>query len=113
GGLPYRRGRAELLDAKHRHERVTREAMTTLLSTASRVAALVRRTHPNFSLGVQPDDPPYHVADTLADRLLADPPTRQELLETLDTCERVKKLTGHVAALLGQLEFEHSKGPLQ
>ncbi len=113
GDLSYRRARAELLDAKHGQERITRDAMTTLLSTASGVAALVRRTHPDFSLGVQPDDPPHHVADTLTDRLLAEPETRQELLQTLDPCERVKKLTGYVATLLGQLEYEHSKGPLQ
>lgn len=112
-GLPYRRARAEMLDGKRGQERVVRDQMTTLLSTASLVAAMVRRAHPDFSLGVQPDDPPGHIADTLADRLLADHEVRQELLETLDVPERVRKLTGHIAALLGQLEAEHPKGTLQ
>jgi Lon protease-like protein len=111
--LPYRRARAELLDGKRGNDRVARDAMTTLMSTASLVGALVRRTHPDFSLGVQPDDPPHHVADTLADRLLADADARQDLLETLDVPERVKKLTGYVAGLLGQMEYETSKGPVQ
>ena len=75
----YRRARAELLDGKRGNERVAREAMTTLMSTASLVGAVVRRTHPDFSLGVQPDDPPHHVTDTLADRLLADADARQDL----------------------------------
>ena len=113
GNQPFRRANAEVLDGKRGHERVPRDALTTLVSTASLVGALVRREHPNFSLGVQPDDPPHHVADTLADRLIADSNARQDLLETLDVCERVKKLTGYVATLLGTLESEHSRGPLQ
>jgi Lon protease-like protein len=113
GDLPYRRAHAEVLDLRRSSERCSRDAITTLVSTASRVAALVRRAHPDFSLGVQPDDEPHHVADTLADRLLADAEARQDVLETLDVAERVKKVTGHVASLLGQLEFENSKRPLQ
>src|SRR5205085_9863990 len=104
---------AGLLDGKRGKARVARDTMTTLMSTASLVGAVVRRTHPDFSLGVQPDDPPHHVADTLADRLLADADARQDLLETLDVPERIKKLTGYIAGLLGQLEYETSKGPLQ
>jgi hypothetical protein len=83
------------------------------MSTASLVGAIVRRSHPNFGLGVQPDDPPHHVVDTLADRLIADPDERQDLLETLDVHERLRKLTSYVATLLGTLENEHSKGPVQ
>lgn len=113
GELPYRRARAELLDLGRGSERCSRDAVTTLISTASRVAALVRRSHPDFSLGIQPDDAPHHVADTLADRLLADPDARQDVLETLDVAERMKKVTGYVASLLAELEFEGGKGPLQ
>ena len=108
--FPFRRARVELLDGKRGSERVTRDSITTLLSTASLVAATVRRQHPDFALGVQTDDPPHQVADTLADRLLADPATRQEILETLDVPERVKRLTGFVATVLGQLETQHSNG---
>ena len=113
GSLAYRRARAVVLDGKRGNVRVQRDSLTTLLSTASLVGAIVRRAHPNFALGVQPDDPPHHVVDTLADRLIADPEERQDLLETLDVCERVKKLTSYVATLLGTLENEHSKGPVQ
>ena len=50
-----------------------------------------------------------------ADRLLADPAARQEILETLDVPERIKKLTGHIATLLGQLESRsgQARGPVQ
>jgi ATP-dependent Lon protease len=112
-GLAYRRARAEVLDGKLHQERVSRDALTTLLSTASLVGAIVRKTHPTFSLGVQPDDPPNHVADTLADRLLADPAARQSVLEAVDVPERIRKLTSAIAELLGQLESEHTKGPVQ
>ena len=111
--FPYRRARAEMLDGKRNQERVGRDAVTTLISTASLVGAMVRRTHPDFSLGVSPDDPPHHVADTLADRLLAHHEARQDVLETLDVPERVRKLTSYVAGLLGQMESEQHKGPLQ
>ena len=114
GDLPYRRARADVIDGKRNAERVSRDAVTTLLSTASLVAAAVRKRHPDFSLGVQPDDPPHQVADTLADRLLADPSERQDILETLDVPERVHKLTGYIAAVLGQIEPQGApKGPLQ
>jgi uncharacterized protein len=112
-GLPYRRAQAELLDSKLQQEKVARDALTTLLSTASLVGAIVRKTHPNFSLGIQNDDPPGHVADTLADRLLADSHVRQSILETVEVPDRIRKLTSAVAELLGQLESEHSRGPVQ
>ena len=112
-GLPYRRAQAEILEGKLHQEKVSRDALTTLLSTASLVGAIVRKSHPSFSLGIQTDDAPHHVVDTLADRLLADSQSRQLILETLDVAERVKKLTGLIAELLGQLESEHSKGPVQ
>jgi ATP-dependent Lon protease len=114
GGLPYRRAAVEVLDGKIHNDRVARDALTTLISTASLVGTTVRRTHPDFSLGVQPDDPPHQVADTLADRLLADAEARQDVLETLDVPERIRKLTGYVAGLLGQLESQHaSRGMVQ
>jgi ATP-dependent Lon protease len=106
----FRRAQTEHLESKKGHDRVTRDAMTTLLSTASLVAAMVRRQHPDFSLGVQPDDPPQQVADTLADRLLADPAARQDILETLDVGERIKRLTGYVATVLGQIETQSTQG---
>lgn len=114
-GLPFRQAHATLLDGKQHADLVTRDTLTTLLSTASMVAAAVRRSHPDFSLGVAPSDPPYHIADTLADRLVADSAIRQDLLETLDVPERVHKLTGHLAALLGELEAStrHGRGTLQ
>jgi ATP-dependent Lon protease len=112
--LPYRRANVELLEGKQNSDRVAREALTTLVSTASLVGTAVRRSHPDFSLGVQPDDPPHQVADTLADRLLADPEARQDILETLDVPERIRKLTGYIAGLLGQLDSLHpSRGMVQ
>jgi uncharacterized protein len=114
GELPYRRAAGEVLECKLHPERVARDALTTLVSTASLVATTVRRSHPDFNLGVQPDDAPHQIADTLADRLLADPEARQDVLETLDVHERIRKVTGYLAALLGQLESQHaSRGMVQ
>ena len=113
--LPFRLARAELLESRRGAERPSKEALTTLLSTASLVATAVRKQHADFSLGIAPDDPPHQIADTLADRLLADPEARQDILETLDIPLRIQKLTGHIASVLGQLEAQaHSgRGTLQ
>ncbi len=113
GDFPYRRARVDVIDGKRHADRVTRDAVTTLLSTASLVGAAVRKRHPDFSLGVQPDDPPHQIADTLADRLLADPAARQEVLAPLDVPERIVKLTGYIAEVLGQQESQGHKGPVQ
>jgi Lon protease-like protein len=113
GDFPYRRARVDVIDGKRNSDRVSRDSVTTLLSTASLVGAAVRKHHPDFSLGVQPDDPPHQIADTLADRLLADPSARQDVLETLDVPERIVKLTGYIAAVLAQQDAQAHKGPLQ
>ena len=113
GDFPYRRARLDVIDGKRGAERVSRDAITTLLSTASLVGAAVRRRHPDFNLGVQPDDPPHQIADTLADRLLADPAARQDVLETADVPERIVKLTGYVASILGKQDSHSHKGPVQ
>lgn len=110
---PYRRAHATYLDGKRNNERCPRDAITTLLSTAALVATSVRRVHPDFSLGAHADDAPHQIADTLADRLVADPEIRQSLLEILDVHERVRALTSHVAGLLGQSHAAGSSGPLQ
>ncbi len=108
--LPFRLARAEVLDARHGSDRLPKDALTTLLSTASLVATVVRKQHADFSLGIAPDDPPHQIADTLADRLLADPEARQDVLETLDIPARIQKLTGHIASVLGQLETQLHAG---
>ncbi len=107
---PFRLARAEVLDARQGTDRLGRDALTTLLSTASLVATVVRKQHTDFSLGITPDDPPHQIADTLADRLLADPEARQDVLETLDVPTRIHKLTGHIASVLGQLESQAHAG---
>lgn len=108
--LPFRLARAEVLESRQGADRPSKEALTTLLSTASLVATVVRKQHADFSLGIAPDDPPHQIADTLADRLLADPEARQDVLETLDIPTRIHKLTGHIASVLGQLETQNHTG---
>ena len=108
--LPYRRARAEVLEDRAGTDHVSGESMTALLSMASMVATAVRRRHPDFSLGISSDDPPGQVADNLADRLLADPDARQEVLSALDVRERIERLTGHVAAVLSQLDTASQPG---
>jgi Lon protease-like protein len=77
--------------------------VTTLVSCATQVAQVVRRKHPDFSLGVGVADPPGLVADTIADRFVADPDKRQAILEALDLGERVHLVTDAVGELLAML----------
>jgi Lon protease-like protein len=113
--LPYRRARAEVLENQGEQQRSTAQAVTALLSTAALVATHVRRSQPQFSLGVTPDLAPGQIADVLADRLVADPYARQAILEAMDVRERVRLVTGRVADLLGELEMppRGSERPMQ
>lgn len=106
--LPYRRAHATVLEDAGPHE-VRRENMQALVSTATQVASMIRRRYPHFELGIGEDGPPGHVADTLADRLIADPALRQELLEELHVPTRISLLTDRVAELWAQLS--HSNEP--
>ncbi|MFW6067344.1 MAG: LON peptidase substrate-binding domain-containing protein [Myxococcota bacterium] len=74
-----------------------------LWSCASTVAAVVRREHPEFTLGVRPDGQPSHLVDVVTDRLVAHPTLRQRILETADVGERVRLATDAVGELLSAL----------
>jgi len=96
-GLPYRRARSKLL---RDHGEPTASEFAGLIACASTVAISIQRTHPDFSLGVLPDDGPGRVVDVIADRFIADPVLRQRLVETLDVGERVELVTEAVGGLL-------------
>ena len=82
--------------------------LLALFSCASRVAEVVRRRHPEFSLGVTPSDPAPYVADILADRFVADAARRQCILEALDPSVRVSLVTEAIGELLLMLA-EHEQ----
>jgi len=105
--LPYRQAHATLLEDRDAGE-VRREAVQALIATAAQVASMIRKRYPNFEMGISEDDPPSQIADTLADRLIGDPETRQTLLEELSVPERIARLTDQVAGLWAQLS--HSAG---
>jgi Lon protease-like protein len=108
-GLPYRRARGRVLS--DRGEARPAE-VGSLLSCASAVEARIRRTHQDFSLEVPATDPPGRIADTLADRLVAEVERRQQILETLDVSERVRLVTDAISDLLVELEHASGRGSL-
>jgi hypothetical protein len=80
-------------DAVHAHE------VTALLALASRIAAIVQRALPGFSLQATHDDSPAMLSDRIADQFVLDPAARQDLLETLDVNVRIRSLTLQLAQL--------------
>lgn len=99
---PYRVAKAAVL--RDDAAAVPSGDVLALLSCASRISEVVRRKHPEFTLGVGPADPPARIADTVADRFVADTATRQAILEELRLRRRIDLVTealGELLAILG------------
>ncbi|MEM9195466.1 MAG: LON peptidase substrate-binding domain-containing protein [Myxococcota bacterium] len=100
GDLPYRRATA------HRLEDIgtgSGRDVAALLACASPIIAAVQREHPEFSIDMSADTPAGQLADILADRLIADPNVRQEVLETLEVSTRCDKMVGALSELMALL----------
>jgi Lon protease-like protein len=102
GDLLYRRAQATVL-ADRDAGSVASVDVTAMVTCASRIAAVVHREHPEFSLEIEALDGPGSIADRLTDRLIADPDARQKILETLDVGKRVQLVTEEVADLLARI----------
>lgn len=100
GDEPFRRARARVISD---HGSAVRTDVQALWSCASAVAAIVRREHADFELGVTPDEAPAHMADQITDRLVARPDLRQRILEAADVGARVQLATQAVGELLASL----------
>lgn len=77
--------------------------VSALLACANHISAAVRKRHPGFELGVDATSEPALIADTIADRLVADPEARQTILEATDVGERIAKTTDALSELMGML----------
>lgn len=97
---PYRRARATLLPDRISHPQAVERLVPEVLATATTLVTLVRQRHPEFELGLDPLLPPGVLADRLADRLVADFPRRQLLLEQLDVKVRLALLHDALVELL-------------
>jgi hypothetical protein len=105
-GRPYRRGRAVPLDDEGTAEPTQRAA---LLSCASAVVVAVRRTHPEFTLHLDPHLAASVLTDTVADGLVADANVRQRVLETLNVPARLDLVMDAVGELMAMLSAPTSK----
>ncbi|MBZ0115873.1 MAG: LON peptidase substrate-binding domain-containing protein [Sandaracinaceae bacterium] len=110
-GLPYRRARATIVADRMPHADAVQRALTPLVATASAIAGRVRERYPAFDLGISASTPSTLVADRIADRLIADPETRQALLEQADLKVRLALLQDALAELIATLET--GRGTLQ
>ncbi len=98
---PFRMARATVL--RDAPTRVPKADLLALMSCAQRVSDVVRREHPNFELGVGLQQQPSTIADTLADRFVAEPKERQAILEELELPKRVELVTGCIGELLAMI----------
>ncbi len=108
-GLPYRRATATMLPDRGEPRGAD---VSGLLSCASAISAVVRDTHPDFSLGLDEDASAGQIADAIADRLVADSRDRQAILETLDVRARIERVTAALSDLLAELQLAESEGPV-
>ena len=77
--------------------------MQTLIACATQVATVVRERHPEFELGIRPDDEASTIIDTLADRFVADSDERQMILEACKLADRCDHALNSIAGLLATL----------
>jgi Lon protease-like protein len=98
-GMQYRRATATVLRERTPKDGVRGSEINALLSLATRIASIVQRALPGFSLQATEDDSPAMLSDRLADQFVLDPAARQDLLETLDVSARVRSLTLQLAQL--------------
>lgn len=95
----YRRARVQPLD-NIGVDRVGQAALSTLAGCAQSLASVIRKRHPDFSLGMDAFDSPADFADALAHRVVLAPDERQRLLETLDVRVRVARLVEIVGEIV-------------
>jgi len=101
---PFRRARATPLRASGLAPATDVQALLTVAST---IAGVVRRQHPEFSIGVTAADPPERIIDAIADRFVSETPARQEILEELSLSRRAQLVldaVGELMAMLGSQE---------
>lgn len=102
-GLSYRRARCTPLPDRMPHPSAIERLLPDVLGAASALAAIVRQKHPSFELGIDAQTPPGILADRVADRLVADVPRRQALLEQPDVKVRLALLNDALLDLLADL----------
>jgi Lon protease-like protein len=98
-GVQYRRATATILRERTSKDGVRNSEISALLSLATRIASIVQRALPGFSLQATEEDSPGMLSDRLADQFVLDPAARQDLLETLDVSTRIRSLTLQLAQL--------------
>jgi uncharacterized protein len=98
-GLLYRRASATVLRERTPKDEVRSSEVTALLALASRIAGIVQRALPGFSLQATQDDSPAVLSDRIADQFVLAPAARQDLLETLDVSSRIRSLMVQLAQL--------------
>ena len=98
-GVQYRRATATVLHERTPKDGVRGSEINALLSLATRIASIVQRALPGFSLQANEEDSPAMLSDRLADQFVLDPAARQDLLETLDVSARIRSLTLQLAQL--------------
>lgn len=95
----YRRALATVLRDSGPHAGLAPSELSSLFALAVQLVQIAQRSNPSarVALSASMADEPGRMLDKLADQLVADPITRQRLLETLDTAERLQQLRRIIA----------------
>ncbi|MFK7986548.1 MAG: LON peptidase substrate-binding domain-containing protein [Sandaracinaceae bacterium] len=108
--LRFRRADATLLE--DRSSPAVQQLLPSVMATAASVAALVRETYPDFTLGLDDDPSPGLLADRIADRLVTETSARRRLLEAQDVKVRLAHLVDELVELLAHLRGQGHGGAL-
>ena len=105
---PFREARATIA-ADTDAEKLRPADEMALRAMVAELAAMARKRNADFDFGIPIDAGPGIVADVVAHALVADPASRQRLLELRSLPGRVEAVTDAVAAVIGELA-EHGDG---
>lgn len=98
-GLAYRKGDLTVLRDQLPDHGADRTEMAAMLGLAQRIVSVVRQQEPNFNLPLHENADPGTTVDLVADHLVLEEHTRQELLECLDVEARIRMVVNYLAQL--------------
>lgn len=98
-GLPYRKASLTVLRDQVPAGGPEGSEVNALLGLAQRIVGVVRQREPRFSLPLHEGAEPCATVDLIADHLVLDEETRQQLLECLDVEERIRRVVNYLAHL--------------
>jgi len=109
-GLPFLAARFDLIPEREHRDATIEARATVLKQKASEAIELLPQVPPEVAAALQQVDSPSQLADLIAGLIDIKPAEKQEILETFDVGERLKKVTDYLAHRVEVLKLSREIG---